>query len=107
MVRNDRKWREDNGGIDMETIKEKAHLTAWQIFDETGLSHIELSKYSVDRMSEIIAEKLLEQKGIDIENACKWFDDYLFDIGYPDDWMRDSPNLKSGEDRFRKAMLEE
>ena len=48
-----------------------------------------------------------EQKVIDIENACKWFSDYLFDIGYPDDWMRDSPNLKSGEDRFRKAMLEE
>lgn len=91
----------------METIKEKAHLAAWQIFDEMGLSYIELSKHSVDRMSEIIAEKLLEQKEIDIKNACKWFGDYLFDIGYPDDWMRDSPNLKSGEDRFRKAMLEE
>lgn len=39
-----------------------------------------------------------------IDDACKWFGDYLFDIGYPDDWMRDSPNLKSGEERFRKAM---
>ena len=41
-----------------------------------------------------------------INDACKWFSDYLFDIGYPDDWMRDSPNLKSGEERFRKAMEE-
>ena len=41
-----------------------------------------------------------------INDACKWFGDYLFDIGYPDDWMRDSQNLKSGEDRFRKAMEE-
>lgn len=41
-----------------------------------------------------------------INDACKWFGDYLFDIGYPDDWMRDSQNLKSGEQRFRKAMEE-
>lgn len=41
-----------------------------------------------------------------VEKACKWFGDYLFDIGYPDDWMRDSQNLKSGEQRFRKAMEE-
>lgn len=86
----------------MKTIEERARLAAWQIYEEIGLS-----KHSVDRVSEIIAEKMLEQKKIDIENACKWFGDYLFDIGYPDDWMRDSPNLKSGEDRFRKAMLGE
>lgn len=55
----------------METIKEKAYLAAWQIFDETGLSHIELSKHSVDRMSEIIAEKLLEQKAIDDSELSK------------------------------------
>ena len=41
-----------------------------------------------------------------INDACKRFGDYLFDIGYPDDWMRDSQNLKSGEERFRKAMEE-
>ena len=83
----------------MRTIEERARLAAWQIYEEIGLS-----KHSVDRIYEIIAEKLLKQKKIDIENACKWFGDYLFDIGYPDDWMRDSPNLKSGEERFRKAM---
>lgn len=130
----------------MKTIEERARLAAWQIFEEIGLS-----KHSVDRVSEIITEKIIEQKAIDeevrlkkcdnmtkaeynretafvdyyrkqgkgtptysdaiewarkevIDNACKWFGDYLFDIGYPDDWMRDSPNLKSGEDKFRKAM---
>ena len=45
-----------------------------------------------------------EQKAIDIEKACEWLDNYLMEIGYPDDWMRDSPNMKSGEERFRNAM---
>ena len=48
-----------------------------------------------------------EQKAIDIEKACKWFADYLMEIGYPDDWMRDSPNMASGKERFIKAMEEE
>ena len=52
----------------MKTIEERAHLAAWQIFEETGLS-----KYSVDRVSEIIAEKMREQKAIDIEKAKKTF----------------------------------
>ena len=85
----------------MKTIKESARFVAQQIYEEIGLS-----KHSIDRISEIITEKLLEQKEIDIENACKWFGDYLFDIGYPDNWMRDSQNLKSGEKRFRKSMEE-
>ena len=42
-----------------------------------------------------------------IEKAAKWFEKYLFDIGYPDDWCRDSPNLISGKDRFIKAMQDE
>lgn len=41
-----------------------------------------------------------------INEACEWFSDYLFDIGYPDDWERDSENIVSGEKRFRKAMEE-
>ena len=41
-----------------------------------------------------------------IENAHKWFADYLMEIGYPDDWMRDSPNMASGKERFIKAMEE-
>ena len=39
-----------------------------------------------------------------IEECWEWFADYLMDIGYPDDWMRDSPNMESGEERFIKAM---
>ena len=39
-----------------------------------------------------------------INKACEWFADYLMEIGYPDDWMRDSQNMLSGEERFRKAM---
>ena len=48
-----------------------------------------------------------EQKVIDIDKACEWFGTYLMEIGYPDDWMRDSPNMLSGEERFRKAMEEQ
>ena len=41
-----------------------------------------------------------------IDKACEWFADYLMEIGYPDDWMRDSPNMASGKERFIKAMEE-
>ena len=41
-----------------------------------------------------------------IDKACEWLGNYLMEIGYPDDWMRDSPNMKSGEARFIKAMEE-
>ena len=51
---------------DMETIEERANLAAWQILEEIGLS-----RHSVERVAEIIAEKIHEQKAIDIENACK------------------------------------
>ena len=47
-----------------------------------------------------------EQKEIDINKACEWFGNYLMEIGYPDDWLRDSPNMESGKERFRKAMEE-
>lgn len=46
----------------MKTIEEKARIAAWQIFEEIGLS-----QHSVDRVSEIITEKMLEQKAIDDE----------------------------------------
>ena len=39
-----------------------------------------------------------------IEKACEWLGNYLMEIGYPDDWLRDSLNIKSGKERFRKAM---
>lgn len=39
-----------------------------------------------------------------IEKACEWLGNYLMEIGYPDDWLRDSLNIKSGKERFRKSM---
>ena len=51
----------------MKTIEERARLAAWQIFEEIGLS-----QHSVERVAEIIAEKMLEQKAIDIDKACEW-----------------------------------
>ena len=56
----------------MKTIEERARLAAWQIFGEIGLS-----EHSVGRVSEIIEDKILEQKAIDIDRACEWLDRYL------------------------------
>lgn len=39
-----------------------------------------------------------------IEKACNWIESYLFDIGFPDDWCRDSATMKSGKQRFLEAM---
>lgn len=42
-----------------------------------------------------------DQWTIDVEKACRWFADYLMEIGCPDDWTN------SGEERFMNAMEEE
>ena len=52
----------------MATIKERANLAAWQIYEETILS-----EHSVDRVAEIIEEKMNEQKAIDLETVCNIF----------------------------------
>ena len=54
----------------MKAIEERAILAAWQIFEEIGLS-----RHSVDRVAEIIAEKMREQKAIDIDKACEWLEE--------------------------------
>ena len=41
-----------------------------------------------------------------IEKAADWFTNYLAEIGYPDDWIRDSKVQQSGMERFKKAMEE-
>ena len=51
---------------DMETIEERAKYAAWQILEEIGLS-----QHSVDRVSEIITEKMNEQKAIDDAKLLK------------------------------------
>ena len=56
----------------MKTIEARASLASWQIFEEIGLS-----KHSVDRVSEIIAEKIREQKSIDEEVRLKKCEDMM------------------------------
>ena len=50
----------------MKTIEERARFAAWQIFEEIGLS-----QHSIDRVAEIIAEKIHEQKAIDDAELLK------------------------------------
>lgn len=51
----------------MKTIDERAREAAWQIWEDT-----DLSEHSVDRVAEIITEKMQEQKALDIDKACEW-----------------------------------
>lgn len=84
----------------MKTIVERAYDYAdekWGDIDEYHADTVAVSAYIAG------AE---EQKRIAIEKACEYLDIYFMEIGYPDDWMRDSPNMLSGEERFRKAMEE-
>ena len=80
----------------MKTIEERAKLAS-EGYDNDGYSAGLYMGYVVGAR---------EQKAIDIEKACDWLDTYLMEIGYPDDWLRDSLNIKSGKERFRKSMEE-
>ena len=83
----------------MKAIEERANLAAWQIFEEIGLS-----RHSVDRVAEIIAEKMREQKAIDIDKACEWLKNNWREYVNQD---RDGMILFGNwESDFRKAMEE-
>ena len=80
----------------MKSIEERAKAAS-ENYDDDGYSAGLYMGYKVGST---------EQKIIDINKACEWLDNYLMEIGYRDDWMRDSPNVESGKERFRKAMEE-
>ena len=80
----------------MKTIEERAKAAS-EGYNDDGYSAGLYMGYKVGAT---------EQKIIDIEKACEWLDNYLMEIGYTDDWLRDSLNIKSGKERFRKAMEE-
>ena len=80
----------------MKTIEESAKAAS-EGYNDDGYSAGLYMGYKV---------RATEQKIIDIEKACEWLGNYLMEIGYSDDWLRDSPNIKSGKERFRKAMEE-
>ena len=97
----------------MKTIEERAKEWGEHIVETTPYDVVDgkACVFVEDRNIADVAEEsyiagATEQKAIDIEKACEWFDNYLMEIGYPDDWLRDSLNIKSGKERFRKAMEE-
>ena len=85
----------------MKTIEERAKVAAWQIFEEIGLS-----RHSVDRVAEIIAEKMREQEANDIDKAFEWLGPHLAKVS---DLYNHTANLllRLGKENFRKAMEEE
>ena len=82
----------------MKTIEERAKEYAPDAF----LAALERKAYIAGAKDQQYIDRLFIEQLID--KACEWFTVYLMEIGYPDDWMRDSPNMLSGEERFRKAM---
>ena len=85
----------------MKTLEERARLAAWQIYEEIGLS-----RHSVDRVAEIIAEKIHEQKALDIDKACEWLGPHLAEVADRYDSTA-SLLLRLVKENFRKAMERE
>ena len=95
----------------MKTIEERA-------LEYAKKSGIDPNKDYFDFCQQDYIAGAIEQKAIDdeahykqgyhdaIEKACEYLDIYFLEIGYPDDWLRDSPNIESGRERFIKAMGE-
>ena len=94
----------------MKTIEERASLAAWQILEEIGLS-----KHSVDRVSEIIAEKMREQKAIDEQVRLKKCDDmteaeYNHETAFVDWYLENgkgTPTYSDAIEWARKNLLNE
>jgi len=92
----------------METIEKRAHSAAWQIKEEIGLS-----EHSIERVTAIIKEKLIEQKTIDIEEVVSTYAheleeiiDVLNKIGinYNIDKLGEILSVEGCVKDFRKAM---
>lgn len=87
----------------MKTIEERAKEYAPDPLDPDYILPAR-EEHIVKQQRQAYIAGATEQKAIDIDKACEWLDNYLMEIGYPDDWLRDSLNIKSGKERFRKAM---
>ena len=87
--------------IQIKTLEERARLAAWEILEEIGLS-----RHSVDRVAEIIAEKIHEQKALDIDKACEWLGPHLAEVADRYDSTA-SLLLRLVKENFRKAMERE
>ena len=95
----------------MKTIEEKTKELARKL-TPCGICHRKGCRVEIEDCAwykdiyKALAEVAKLQKEIYNKRACKWFEGYLAEIGYPDDWCRDSEVQESGEERFRKAMEE-
>ena len=93
----------------MKTIKEKIREFAGKL-TPCGICNRKECRVEIEDCAwykdiyKALSEVAKLQEEIDINKACQWFESYLAEIGYPDDWLRDSPNMESGKDRFRKAI---
>ena len=88
------------------TIEERAKLAAWQIFEEIGLS-----EHSVERVSEIIEEKIREQKAIDEEVRLKKCDDmteaeYEREVAFADWYNKNGKGTPTYSDAIEWARRE-
>ena len=95
---------------DMKTIEERAKYAAWQILEEIGLS-----RHSVDRVAEIIADKIHEQKAIDEEVRLKKSDsmtqaEYDREVAFADWYLKNgtgTPTYSNAIEWARKKTIAE
>ena len=99
------KSSQGNCGTMLEKLREYLSTSSQE---DLNAKYNELSEFlSTEHVTTAYDEANYQQGYHDaVERACKWFTDYLMEMGYPDDWMRDSPNMESGEERFIKVMEE-
>ena len=88
------------------TIEERAKLAAWQIFEEIGLS-----EHSVERVAEIIEEKICEQKAIDEEVRLKKSDsmtqsEYDREVAFADWYNKNGKGTPTYSDAIEWARRE-
>jgi len=79
-------------------------MTIEDYIESMVAEHHECRWIDSSELEELLRKVALEEKKIVIDNACEWIGNYLIEIGYPDDWMRDSTVMVSGKQRFLEAM---
>ena len=86
------------------TNKQKAEELATKFDWNAFIANDYTLKKCIEEAMDWKDEQYKQEKQRWIDKAAEWFGKYLFDIGYPDDWLRDSPNMTNGETRFKQAM---
>ena len=99
------KSSQGNCGTMLEKLREYLSTSSQE---DLNAKYNELSEFlSTEHVTTAYDEANYQQGYHDaVEKACEYLDIYFMEIGYQDDWFRDSPNIEGGRKRFIKMMEE-